>query len=470
MISAMNATAVRGDWVGRVIDGKFTLLQWLGGSGKSGVFLTELPGDQPRKAAIKLIPADAGDAGTRMASWAAASALSHPHLMRLFHTGRCHIDDSALLYAVTEYAEEVLSEILPERALTPDEAREMLDPVLDTLSYLHAKGFVHGHLKPSNIMVIDDLLKLSGDNLHIAGEPGKYDPKPSVYDAPEAATMTISPAADVWSLGVTLVESLTQHPPVWDSSTDTDPVVPRSIPQPFAGIARGCLLSDPVNRCTLNDVRALLDPAQFRREPAGRTDKKPSSKLGVIGLIAVVLVLVALIAFIQARSHNTPPSPSAPDRQQEPAQQQAPATTAAPPQVQKQAPGTAAPQPQAQQQEPAVAPRSPVPQAPAPMGAAVKGAVAQRVMPDALPAALRSIKGTVNVRIRVTVDPGGAVSNATFDSPGPSRYFAKVALQAAQQWRFKPAQVDGRAVSSVWILHFQFTQAAVDVTPIEANP
>jgi TonB family protein len=74
------------------------------------------------------------------------------------------------------------------------------------------------------------------------------------------------------------------------------------------------------------------------------------------------------------------------------------------------------------------------------------------------------------VKIRVTVDAGGHVSNATFDSPGPSKYFAKVALQAAQQWRFKPAQVDGQPVSSIWILQFQFTQAATEVNPIEAAP
>jgi TonB family protein len=91
-------------------------------------------------------------------------------------------------------------------------------------------------------------------------------------------------------------------------------------------------------------------------------------------------------------------------------------------------------------------------------------------MPDLLPAAVRSIQGKVNVRIRVEVDASGAVSNASFDSAGPSKYFAKMALQAAQQWKFKPAQMDGRAVPSVWILHFLFTQDGADVTPTESTP
>src|ERR1700689_3127899 len=111
----MNTAAIRSDWVGCAIDGKFTLLEWLGGSGWGDVFLTELEGDRSRKAAITLLPADAGDAEAHMARWKAAMALSHPHLVRLFHTGRCQIGTARLLYAVTEYPEEVLSQIIPER-------------------------------------------------------------------------------------------------------------------------------------------------------------------------------------------------------------------------------------------------------------------------------------------------------------------------------------------------------------------
>ena len=51
-----------------------------------------------------------------------------------------------------EATEEDLSQILPQRRLTPEEAREMLGPVLDALSYLHGKGFAHGAIKPANIM------------------------------------------------------------------------------------------------------------------------------------------------------------------------------------------------------------------------------------------------------------------------------------------------------------------------------
>jgi TonB family protein len=491
MISAMSAEAIRREWAGRVIDGRFTLLQWLGGTERSGVFLTELPGPQAQKAAIKLIAADGGDAEARIAGWAATSTLSHPHLIRLLDTGRCQIDDAALVYAVMEYADEVLAEILPERPLTPGETKEMLGPVLDTLSYLHGKGFVHGHVKPSNIMVVDDQLKLAGDSLWIEGETWMNGAPAGVYDAPEAATGTISPAGDVWSLGVTLVVALTQHPPVWDGSMESDPVVPESIPQPLAGIARGCLKIDPAHRCTLEEIRAQLDaassPPAAPEKAGGRVPGK--SRTGVV--VAGVLVLLAVIAVFLVRSHQV--QSSSPDGEQAPAattappqtQEQAPTATTAPPQAQEQAPtaATAPPEEQtpagtaASPQEPAPAATTEAPVAgdqnsrgPASNGTALKGAVADQVLPDVPASASRTIHGKVNVGIRVTVDAGGTVSDAAFDSEGPSKYFAKAAMQAAQRWKFKPAQVDGQTVSSVWMLRFQFAQDGTTVTPVETSP
>jgi serine/threonine protein kinase len=61
-----------------------------------------------------------------------------------------------------EYAEENLSTILSSRPLIPTETHEMLDPMLDALAYLHTQGFVHGHIKPSNIMAVNERLKSPG--------------------------------------------------------------------------------------------------------------------------------------------------------------------------------------------------------------------------------------------------------------------------------------------------------------------
>jgi serine/threonine-protein kinase len=445
--------AMRSDWIGRVVDGRFTLLQWLGGSERSAVFLTELPGEGSRKAAIKLIPADAADAEARLAGWAAAYTLSHPHLMRIYHFGRCQIGAVPLLYAVTEYADEILSQILLERPLTPAEAGEMLDPLLDALAYLHGKGFVHGRLRPSEIMAVDDQLKISSDNLLVAGEPGKRLLAPGIHVAPEAAAGKISPAADLWPLGVTLVEALTQHPPVWERSAHGEPTVPWSVPQPFAGIARECLRLSPERRCTLGDVKTRLEAAR-----AGKTGSTAPAKLRGPAIVAVALVLLAVVAVLLLRSR--PSEQATPAAEEQPA----PAMTALPP---------PAPAPETQSSSTAMTalpPTSPAPATQSSQAAIGKGDVAERVLPD-LPEKVRAaIHGKIQVSIRVTVAPGGNVSRAEVDSQGPSKYFAKLALQAAQQWRFKPAQVNGQAVPSEWVLRFVFGQTATEVTPVKVSP
>src|ERR1035441_7841521 len=100
----MSAVTIRKDWVGQAIEGRFPLLAWLGGSEETGVFLTELEGK--RKAAIKLIPAEAGRAQAYFDRWKRAAALSHPSLLRIFNAGESQIDGTPLVYAVTDYRSE----------------------------------------------------------------------------------------------------------------------------------------------------------------------------------------------------------------------------------------------------------------------------------------------------------------------------------------------------------------------------
>jgi TonB family protein len=439
MVPTMNTAAIRSDWVGHVVEGRFPLLQWLGGSESGGVFLTELQGQPPQKVAIKLIPANAEDAEAHVAGWAAATTLAHPHLMRLFDSGSCQIDDAALLFVVTEYAEEVLSQILEDRPLTPAEANEMLVPVLDVLFYLHGNGFVHGHLKPSNIMVVGDQLKLSRDSLQVVGQLGEHIPLPGIYDAPERAIGSVSPAGDIWSLGVTLVEGLTQDPPASDKSTTSKPVVPEFMPQPFATIAQQCLRQDPVDRCTLRQIKDRLEPVRSHQGSSDTARKTRFARFRVTLLIGAVLVLLAVIAVLQLRSHRI--SPSMQTENQRPL------------------PNIAV-----------VAPNSPGAGKQTIRGSVVKGAVSERVLPDVPEKASLSIQGRVKVKVRVKVDSLGKVSDAALESQGPSKYFANQALHAAWNWKFKPAQVDSEAVASVWILQFQFTQTATDVTLVETSP
>ena len=172
-------------WEGRVINGRFPLRRYLGGSEQSAVYLTEIDGS---KAAIKLIAADTAQAQIQLSRWELASKLSHPHLLRILRTGRWRADDERdLCFAVMEYADENLGEILPSRLLTPAEVSEMLIPTLDVLDYLHGRGIVHGSIKPANIMAVSDELKLSSDGIRPTGESEGSFGNGNAYDAPENA-------------------------------------------------------------------------------------------------------------------------------------------------------------------------------------------------------------------------------------------------------------------------------------------
>lgn len=247
-------------WEGQVVDHKYQLRQFLGSTDHSAVFYAEYRDPEPRKAIVKFVSADVPHAEQILADWKSAEQLTHPNLISIYAVGRCTIEDMELLYAAMEYAEENLAEILPHRALTAEEAREMLKAVVEVLAYLHGKNLTHGHIKPSNILAIGDQLKVASDTIQPVDEIREMRRERDAYDAPEIPSSPYTPAADIWSLGVTLVETFTQQPAVLPYQEDADPVISRLVREPFLEIARQALRRDPKARWTIAEIFARLDP------------------------------------------------------------------------------------------------------------------------------------------------------------------------------------------------------------------
>jgi TonB family protein len=252
----MSATAQH--LLGQLADGRFPLRKLLGVSPNSAVFLTSepvQPGDPAPDIAIKLIPEDPATSDLQLERWRAAAALSHSGLLRIHHFGRCTIDGSPCLYIVTERADEDLGQLLPRRALTPDETSGMLAAVLPTLDFLHENGFVHAGVKPSNIHATGDNVKLSADRIVPAGGSASTWPLAAPFAAPESV---LFPASDMWSLGVSICETLTKILP---QQRPSGRFVLPELPAPYEEIVHSALVEDVTLRITLDQVRSHLDPA-----------------------------------------------------------------------------------------------------------------------------------------------------------------------------------------------------------------
>jgi TonB family protein len=461
-------------WEGQAVNGEFRLGEYLGGSPLGAVF--QFVSDDPtfQAAAVKLIAEESPDSANRLASWKFAASLSHPNLIRIFQRGRCRIGDAKLIYVVMERADEDLSQIIPRRALTEIEASEMLHPALGALAYLHANGLVHSRIKPANIMASGDQLKLSSDGLRRAGEPIN---DPTDYDAPEGTSL---PAGDVWSLGMTLVEVLTQRLPNWDRNKLQDPAVPGNLPASLLDIARHCLRRDPARRWTLAEIAERLRNTAPAQQRMGQPVARNASSGNTWYLIAALILFLVSAGFVSSKllhrssRHGSRPPQATAKQSKRPLPEPRPVVDtasaekkpAAPSDEQK--PNAVSPEPVAVSPKPVVvAPAAPAPKIPATAETGNISGVTHRVIPDVAQKSLDTIRGTVRVGITVTVDASGHVTDAVIDSPGPSTYFANVALQAAQQWKFAPSAHGG---TSDWNLHFEFSPDGAKATAAQSAP
>jgi TonB family protein len=424
---------------GQLVAGRFRLIEYVGGSDRVGVFLTER--GQAERAAIKLIPSERTNPDAQLARWKLVSSLAHPHLLRLFEFGQCRVAEKPFVYVVSEFADENLSQVIPQRALNADEALPVLVAVADVLDYLHRRRLVHGRLKPANIMAVGEQLKISSDSIcAISNCPGsdKRDP----YTPPEYGPGMTS-AVDIWSLGMTLVEVLTQKLPAVEA--DSDPAVPAVLPQPFFDVVRRSLRRDPKQRWSADEIQKRLNstpttttsaeaPAKKAAEPSAPMRSRPRYLVPVLAIAGLVVVLL-MLAFRHRPPQSAKPPNASPESNPSP---------------------SATPKP-----SPIIGETRPAPPPSGNLGPGT-GRVMTRAMPAVAPSAMRTISGHFTITVRANVDSSGNVSEARFVTRGPSQYFARLSMDAAKKWKFTPPVVNGKPSSSEWLIHFRFSRTGIN--------
>jgi TonB family protein len=448
------------------------------------VFLTEYGGPEPRDAAIKLVLAEAHDAEL-LAQWERAAGLSHPHLLRLLAMGSCQANQRIFDYVVTDYAEENLAAVLTDRPLSAPEAREMLTPALDVLAYIHGEGLYHGHLKPANFMAIGDELRLSVDGISGVGDLGPTPCQPGPYDPPEFCARGYSPVADIWSLGVTLVEALTQELPR-QADPKREPALPEKLPAEFVPLVRSCLQPDPRRRATIGDLAAELErifsEPEKPRPPAQPIAAPATPRRWRVVALAAAIVFAVVATLAGSRLFHRPAPAASVEAPAVPSSPKPETRKPGPPQFAVQAGSEGKPSPLVPAPSPlpaSSASRVPSGNAASRESATVsrdaggttnagvhatvdRASVVRQVLPDVPEIARRTIRGTVTISVRASVDTSGHVTNVKLES-GASRYLANLTLEAARQWMFEPAK-DG-AGANEWLLRFELTREGTVVQP-----
>lgn len=205
-----------------------------------------------------------------------ASFLSNANLARIMNAGI--LEAPGLVYAVCEPIDYTLTQFVSQRPLPVDDALELTEHLIAGLSYLHSENLVFCNLRPESVWRTGSEWKL-GDfsELRVIGRGDSRDLRTALARRPdlppEVYEGVVSPAWDVWSLGLLLRRVLTPEPAHVEGSVS----LPRGrqlrnadLPPPFDRITRDCLEPDTKARITLDGIPARL------RKPVQAETHKPS--------------------------------------------------------------------------------------------------------------------------------------------------------------------------------------------------
>jgi TolB-like protein/Tfp pilus assembly protein PilF/tRNA A-37 threonylcarbamoyl transferase component Bud32 len=209
--------------------GAYKIVREIGRGGMGAVYLAERADSEfRRRVAIKLIKRgmDTDFILRRFRNERQILAtLDHPYIARLLDGGTT---DDGLPYFVMEYIDGVpLYRYCDERRMTVQERLALFRHVCDAVHYAHRNLVIHRDIKPSNILVTSEgvpklldfgIAKLLNPELAV---DITIDPTATAmrlmtpeYASPEQVQgLPVSPATDVYSLGVLLYELLTGHRP-----------------------------------------------------------------------------------------------------------------------------------------------------------------------------------------------------------------------------------------------------------------
>lgn len=272
-----------------LVGGRYALHELLGEGGAARVYRAQdtILG---RTVAIKLLREEYGSDPEFVARFyreaRAVAALSHPNIVDIYDYGA---HDNTYFIAMQYIEGADLKTILHRKGqLTPEQAVAIVDGALRGLGAAHERGIIHRDVKPQNLLVRaeDGLVKLTdfgiaralgGVQVTAAGHTFGT----AHYMAPEQASgRELSPATDLYAVGVVLFEALTGRLPFEGDSalqigiqhlSATPPLVTAfapGVPLPLTQVVARALAKAPSERfATATAMRQALHAALTEGPP-----------------------------------------------------------------------------------------------------------------------------------------------------------------------------------------------------------
>jgi serine/threonine protein kinase/Flp pilus assembly protein TadD len=306
--------------------GHYRVVEKIGAGGMGEVYLAE-DTDLKRQVVLKFLSTDLNrDQSCRerfLREAQAAAKLNHPNIVTIHEVGE-HNDRP---FIAMEYVQgQTLRDVLQGGILAPEKAGEIACQICQGLSAAHEAGVIHRDIKPANIMLDEKgrvrLLDFGLAKVQCADLPSQVGTTAGTisYMAPEVLTGgSISPATDLFSLGVVLFQMVTGKLPfegdyeaavlyaiVNERATRLSEVNPE-IPARMSDIIERLLQKDPQER--YQSAKQLQEELACRSEITLRDLPEPAHQRwshAAAYLTLSLFIVAGLIVGYRFFGHGTP--------------------------------------------------------------------------------------------------------------------------------------------------------------------
>ena len=311
-----------------MLNGRYRLIEQIGVGGTAEVWRAtdELLN---RQVAVKLLH-DAADSTQRERFVEEARTLAsfnHVGLVVLLDAG---ILDARPFLVMTLADNSTLASRIAQGPVEPSVVTSIGSQIAVALEYVHARGFVHRDVKPSNVLLCGDgravlsdfgIARLVGSTMHHT-RTGEAIGSPAYLAPEQVAGEALTPAVDIYSLGLVLLEALTAERAFPGAPLEAAlarltnaPPIPPTVGGEWVALLTRMTHRDPEERPTAREVAEQLGSATsaptFASSEIGVTELDPekTGALAIGSADAATTMRIESLVPLGTRALDEPPEP-----------------------------------------------------------------------------------------------------------------------------------------------------------------